>query len=228
MLKTSQYTHIIWDWNGTLLNDAWLFVDVMNSILKNRNMDTITIDRYREIFGFPVKDYYIKLGFDLEKEPFQKSGLEFIFAYEKRRYEASLYPQVIPLLTKLLTKKISHSILSAQYQPLLDDLTEFYNIRKYFIRINGLDDHSAHSKVEKGIEWMRELELLGDQEVLLIGDTGHDYEVANAIGADCLLLSHGHYSHSRLIKTGAYVINTLDDIFSFFSIDLNPIRVSHG
>ena len=70
MPKSSQYKHIIWDWNGTLLNDGWLFVDVMNSILRQRKMETITLEKYRNIFGFPIKDYYIKLGFDLEKESF--------------------------------------------------------------------------------------------------------------------------------------------------------------
>ena len=71
MLRPFQYKHIIWDWNGTLLDDGWLFVDVMNAILKRRDMNTITLEKYREIFGFPVKDYYIKLGFDLEKESFE-------------------------------------------------------------------------------------------------------------------------------------------------------------
>ena len=87
MLKPSQYKHIIWDWNGTLLDDAWLFVDIMNGVLENRNMDTITVEKYRKIFGFPVEEYYKKLGFDLEKESFYESGLEFIRAYEKRRYK---------------------------------------------------------------------------------------------------------------------------------------------
>ena len=153
MLKPSQYKHIIWDWNGTLLDDTWLFVDIMNSVLENRNMDTITIEKYRKIFGFPVKDYYRKLGFDLENESFQESGLEFIRAYEKRRYEAELHPMVDSMLSELLSMNIRHSILSAQHQTLLDDLTKHYNIRKYFTEINGLNNYYAHSKVEKGIDW---------------------------------------------------------------------------
>ena len=70
-------------------------------------MKTITLEKYREIFGFPVKDYYLKLGFDLGKEPFEKSGLEFIKEYENRRYEAQLYPQVIPLLIGLRARGIT-------------------------------------------------------------------------------------------------------------------------
>ena len=78
MLKHSQYKHIIWDWNGTLLDDAWLFVDIMNCVLKDRNMDTITLEKYRNIFRFPVEDFYRILGFDLKKESFLECGLEFI------------------------------------------------------------------------------------------------------------------------------------------------------
>ena len=219
MLRPFQYKHIIWDWNGTLLDDGWLFVDVMNAILKRREMNTITLEKYREIFGFPVKDYYIKLGFDLEKEPFEESGKEFIKGYENRRYEAQLYPQVAPLLSDLQTIGISHSILSAQHQTLLDDLTQYYNIRDHFIQVIGLDNHYAHSKVENGIRWVNRLKL-NVQEVLLIGDTDHDFEVAETIGIDCLLLSHGHHSPDRLQKTGATVVRGLNDVFQLFEIDV--------
>ena len=132
MLRPSQYKHIIWDWNGTLLNDTWLFVDIMNGVLKSHNMDTITVQKYREIFEFPVENYYKKLGFDLNKESFQKSGLEFIEIYKKRRYEAKLHPRVNSILSKLLTININHSILSAQHQTLLDDHAKYYNICKYY------------------------------------------------------------------------------------------------
>ena len=225
MLKSFHYKHIIWDWNGTLLNDAWLFVDIMNDVLINRNMNTITVEKYREIFSFPVKDYYKKLGFDLNKESFHKSGMEFIKAYKKRRYEADLYPRVNTILSKLLTiRDIHHSILSAQHQSLLNDLTKYYNICEYFIKINGLNDYYANSKVDKGIEWMKKIGLKS-KEILFIGDTDHDFEVAQALGTDCLLISHGHHCHSRLIQTGAPVIHEIVDIFQIFSIDFHSAAI---
>ena len=223
MPESFQYKHIIWDWNGTLVDDGWLFVDVMNSILQRREMDTITLEKYREIFGFPVKDYYIKLGFDLEKEPFEESGLEFIKEYENRMFEAKLYPEVISLLTKLKAAGISHSILSAQHQTLLDDLLQFYNIQDYFIEVIGLDNHYANSKIENGINWISRFDL-NLQEVLMIGDTDHDYEVAKVMGIDCLLLSHGHHCTSRLEKTGTAVFQSLHDIFNFFHIELKEVK----
>ena len=223
MNNFSQYKHIIWDWNGTLLNDGWLFVEVMNIILKRRKMKAITLENYRENFGFPVKDYYIKLGFDFDTQSFESSGLEFIKEYEKNCFKAELYPQVIPLLNELQKLGISHSILSAQHQILLDDLTRYYKIRNQFIGIIGLDNHYAHSKVKNGVDWIKQLEI-NPKKILMIGDTDHDFEVAIAMGVDCLLLSHGHNCISRLQNTGAIVINDLMELSELFEIELNEIK----
>ena len=65
---------------------------------------------------------------------------------------------------------------------------------------------------------------LSPQEILMIGDTDHDFEVAGVIGIDCLLLSHGHHCSKRLKKTGAKVVQNLMDISRFFKIDLTEIK----
>ena len=56
--------HIVWDWNGTLLDDRWLTIAVMNRLLARRNMDELTEDRYLQLFTFPGIDYNRRLGFD--------------------------------------------------------------------------------------------------------------------------------------------------------------------
>ena len=188
-------------------------------------MDTITLKKYREIFGFPVKNYYLKLGFDLDAEPFEKSGLEFIREYGKRRYEAQLYPEVISLLNELSNIGITHSILSAQHQEFLDDLTNHYNIRRFFLQVIGLNNHYASSKIDNGKRLVTNLDI-DLKKVLMIGDTEHDYEVANAIGIDCLLLSHGHHNHSRLQNTTGVVMQNLFEVFHFFGIALKQIGVN--
>ena len=69
------YKHIIWDWNGTLLDDVDIVIDCMNSLLKKRNLPLLHVDKYKDIFTFPVKDYYSQLGFDFTTEPFEKTGI---------------------------------------------------------------------------------------------------------------------------------------------------------
>ena len=60
--KIVKHKYIIWDWNGTLINDVWLLVEIMNNMLKKRNLPKIDSKKYREIFDFPVTKYYSKLG----------------------------------------------------------------------------------------------------------------------------------------------------------------------
>lgn len=67
----TKYKCLIWDWNGTLLNDLQLCVTVMSDMLKGRDLPLLTAERYREVFGFPVKDYYVKLGFNFGIESFE-------------------------------------------------------------------------------------------------------------------------------------------------------------
>ena len=66
-----KYRYIFWDWNGTLLDDVWLCVDIINYMLIKRGKSEITQSQYREIFDFSVKGYYKKAGFDFKTEPFE-------------------------------------------------------------------------------------------------------------------------------------------------------------
>ena len=72
------FRHVIWDWNGTLLDDAWLCREIMNGQLKRRGHATISRERYEEVFDFPVEGYYRKVGFRWDQETFTEAGTEFI------------------------------------------------------------------------------------------------------------------------------------------------------
>ena len=88
-----KYKHIIWDWNGTLLDARWLCVEGINNALDKRGLKTINEQMYKDIFSFPVKDYYQKLGFDFSVEPFEIAGDEFVLYYEKHFNRTKLHSQ---------------------------------------------------------------------------------------------------------------------------------------
>ena len=53
---------ILWDWNGTLLDDTRICIDAINILLKERGKNEINESIYRNIFTFPVRDYYARAG----------------------------------------------------------------------------------------------------------------------------------------------------------------------
>jgi phosphoglycolate phosphatase len=196
-MSPSRYQHIIWDWNGTLMDDAWLCVEVLNQLLQRRSLPPVSMEFYRREFGFPVVNYYRKLGFDFEKDSFEKVSHEFIETYNRRRLECSLYPGVNEVLRLLKERGVTHSVLSAYRHDTLQEIVRHYELDSHFMGINGLGDIYANSKVELGLGWIKQLPF-DPSEILLVGDTEHDYEVAQAIGVSCVLLDHGHHESTRL------------------------------
>lgn len=205
------YRHIIWDWNGTLFDDAWLCVEVMNTLLTKRGMPLTSLETYAAIFDFPVIDYYRQIGFDFSVEPFESVSTEFITRYENRRPACGLRAGAEDLLQQVQQSGVSQSILSAAKQEFLHQAVGSFGITDFFTDVNGVDDHHAFGKVEIGQAWAAGVDLPG-HEIVLIGDTVHDYEVAQAIGVDCYLIPSGHQSIERLVASGAKVLESHRDL----------------
>ena len=211
---TNNIKHIIWDWNGTLVNDAWLFVELMNEELSQRNLPLIDIQKYRQNFTFPVKKYYENLGFDFKKESFQEVGYNFIQKYKHRKHEPALFDETIEILTGISERGISQSIISAQENTLLQESIQHYNITEFFDSIIGIEHYYADSKIKIAQNNKTQLNCSEDN-ILMIGDTIHDNEVAESLNISCILFTNGHYSRRRLQKTGCIMIDSLLEINNY-------------
>ena len=206
--------HIIWDWNGTLVNDAWLFVELMNEELGQRNLPHINIQKYRTHFTFPVKKYYQNLGFDFKKEDFKEVGYNFIQKYKQRKNEPDLYINSLKILKKISTLHITQSIISAQENSLLQESIEYYKIKKYFKHVQGIEHYYADSKIEIAKTSLEGLNC-NNNEIMLVGDTKHDAEVAESLGVRCVLFSEGHYTKKRLEKLNHTIIDNHLDLIPY-------------
>ncbi len=211
-MNIENYKHIIWDWNGTIINDVALSMELINRLLSARGLKTLNVEEYREIFTIPVKNYYAELGFDFSIESFEVVGREWMDGYESRKFECGLYDGVTDVLNRIKQLGIGQSILSAYSQTTLEEMVEHHGLKKYFEHVVGLDNIYAAGKMHLGKDLMK---LLGNGkgETLLIGDTEHDYEVACEIGADCILSSNGHQSEKKLKALDCRVIENINHLF---------------
>ena len=207
-MDLKKYRHLIWDWNGTLLDDAWLCREIMNQQLHRRGLPVLSAERYEEIFDFPVEKYYRAVGFDWSRESFQEAGTEFIVEYERRKQECTLQPGGKALLADLAAGGWSQAVLSAYSHHTLEQFLGHFGVRQHFRSVAGSRDHYAAGKVGHGLKMLEELHV-SPRETLLIGDTTHDAEVARAMGVDCVLVPCGHNSRIRLAGCGVPVVENL-------------------
>ncbi|MDZ8118197.1 HAD family hydrolase [Pontiella agarivorans] len=209
-----KFKHIIWDWNGTLWDDTQLCAEINNHMLERRNLPLIDVGVYRDELVFPVDQYYCKLGFDYAKDPYHKLAEEFIAEYTARRFECPLHTGARELIATFQSLEISQAVLSAyQHDTLLEALGHF-QLLEFFDDVIGLNDIYAAGKVENGKQYIRRLET-DPVDVLFIGDTLHDFEVAEAMGVNCLLLACGHNSRPRLETAGVPVFDDLAGIRNY-------------
>ncbi len=207
----TKYKNVIWDWNGTLLNDVSACVQSMNMLLKERSLPEINEQIYKEVFTFPVKDYYEKIGFDFTREKFDGPALKFIEYFHLNLPSVQLFSDAKTILNHFHNQGKNQVILSAMEQFTLEQSVKNLRISKYFNKIVGLDDHFARSKTEQG-KYLIESKQFIRNETIMIGDTLHDKEVAESMGVDCILVAQGHQSMRRLQINGNKVFSNLLDL----------------
>ncbi len=202
---------VIWDWNGTLLDDTLLCITTINKLLDERNLATIDEKKYKELFGFPVIDFYIKLGFDFEKESFEDLSVDYMRLYMEGLKKAPLAYTATYALKRIRKKGKLQYILSVMEKPDLVNSVMQKGIKGYFSKIYGTTNKLGESKVSIG-KLLIEREQLIPRDTLLVGDTIHDYEVAMELGCQVILLSSGHQDSSRLKSLGVPVVEGLDEL----------------
>lgn len=198
--------HVIWDWNGTLLDDVSHAVKTMNPLLVDHGLRGLDIDRYRSLFEFPVLKYYQALGFDFERESFESLCHRFVDQFMIGFKECPLIPGMHSILQKTRSAVSTQSILSATDQRSLDEMVAHFELEPLFDHVFGINNKLAHSKVERGLELI-ELSGVSNLETLLIGDTLHDVEVGQALNVEVVLLDHGHQEQRRLSGSAVRILN---------------------
>lgn len=206
--------YVIWDFNGTVLDDLDLSVDLLNDLLKRQNKEEVTLDHYLEIFGFPIKDYYIRAGIDFSIEPFDILADYFIKKYQPESLKQGLNDGVRETLMQLKQMGVKNILLSASEQKNLEEQIKHFNLESLFEVILGTDNIEARGKVYRGIDYLIKHQINPD-DCIYVGDTTHDFEVAEALKVDVLLFTGGHQSKRVLGATGARLIDRISDIIEY-------------
>jgi len=207
--------HIVWDWNGTLLNDAEASCKAAADLFEKRNLGTFSIDVYRDKIVYPVINVYIEAGMDFSKETYQDVCDEYLANYLNNSHMISLHEDAVTALEIFKNKGLIQHIVSASDIGVLIQQIQSYGLMSYFVNILGQDNNRGGSKTLLAEKLVK---LVGCQphEMLFIGDTIHDYEVAKEAGMRCCLVSNGHCSEKRLKATGVPVFRNLTELAENF------------
>ena len=204
------YSRILWDFNGTILNDVQTGIVCINRLLSRRGLPTVkNTEQYRAAFCFPITRYYNNVGLTFETEPFSDLAVEWVNEYNRESPKAGLCPGVRELNSWFRRRNIAQTVFSATEIHMLErQLTEL-GILELFDDFTGLDNIHAAGKIELARAYLRDKD---PKTCLFLGDTEHDAQTAQAVGADCILIAGGHQNRRTLEQCGCPVADSLLDV----------------
>ncbi len=204
MIKT-----ILWDFNGTVMDDVGASVGAVNAMLTTRGLPLIDADWYTLHLVMPLTQFYADIGFDMQKERIEVVSEEF--QVECSKFPRPVFPEVLEALERFRKKGLRQLLFSSLHHDILTRQAEERKITHYFEGIVGRQDRSLGGK-EKAAEAYFKDNGLRAEEVLVVGDLVTDYDMADYLGCPCALIDQGHQHRKILAKTGAYVLHSADEL----------------
>lgn len=204
--------YVVWDWNGTLLDDLACAISVTNEMLAEFGLPLLDgVDDYQARFRFPVVEYYADLGFDTVEHSFATASRRYHELYLPAAEACALHDGARDALAALHGAGVGQVVISASQQDYLTAQLAPFGLDAWLDGALGIADIYAASKYAVAERWLAGSGL-DAADVLFVGDSEHDFEIADALGAGCLLFSGGHHSRARLAALGAPVIDDLREV----------------
>lgn len=209
--------HILFDWNGTLQDDAAAAVRGTNAILRDQGSPEISLERYREVFSFPARGCYEALGIRVTDENW-KALCDRFFSVFSADPSVRLVPGAREALAALRARGIGLSIVSASDEAELRRALRRHGVDGFFGAASGQSGPFAGSKVSRAKELFRSLGV-DPADAVFVGDTGHDLEAAREIGCACVLVATGYESRRRLEGRGVPVLDSVAELPAWLGLE---------
>lgn len=210
----SPIEHVIFDWNGTLIDDLALAVRGVNHVGASLGVPPIDNDIYRRNFCFPIRDFYTRIGFDFENNSFEAAMTQYLSLFDSNVHECDLQPGVKEAISWAQLAGMSVSILSASHEEILQNTLRHHGLEAEFDHLMGLQNTTANGKFAIAAELNAKLGNPG-KRALMVGDTVHDLEVANAHGWQAAIITRGHQGPEHFSDRGVFLISDLNALAEY-------------
>ncbi len=204
---------IIWDFNGTLLDDVETSIATVNDSLKKYSLPLTDLEEYRKNITMPITDYYAK-HFDLSVIPMAELAAGYLSGFELYHHLLKPGKGALSALKALKERGMRQCVVSSYEQGRIEKLLREFGMYEFMDGISGAEDTKCESKVQRGERWIKE-QGIDPENALVVGDLTHDFEMAQAMGARCLLFAGGHQDKERLLACGVPVIDDLTEVLNY-------------
>ncbi|MFD8977398.1 MULTISPECIES: HAD family hydrolase [Streptomyces] len=202
--------HLVWDWNGTLLDDIGAVIGATNAAFAELGLEQITLEQYRELYTVPVPKFYERL---MGRLPTDAEWIVMDDAFHRhywaRAEDCGLTVGAAELLAARQDSGFTQSLLSLAPHAELIPLVRRHGIAERFVRMDGRVDQSTDGKAGHMVRHLAALGAVPADRVVVIGDAADDAVAAAHVGAKAVLYTGGSHSRASLERVGVPVVDSL-------------------
>lgn len=204
-------SHIVWDWNGTLLHDIDAVIEATNAAFAEIGLPPITLARYRELYCVPVPRFYERL---LGRLPTENEWAEMDTVFHRHYFarveDAGLAEGAARLLAELRAAGTTQSLCSLAPHEHLVPLVRRHGIEEHFARVDGSRrDGPSKGKALQMAAHVAALDGFDPRRTVVVGDAVDDALAAAHVGARAVLYTGGSHSRASLETAGVPVVDSL-------------------
>ena len=192
-----RYPLIVFDWDGTIIDSTGTIAECIQQAAAEMGLPVPHDEQARHVIGLGLHD---SLRRAVPELPASRYG-DFVALYRKyflaREDSMKLFPGMRELLSTL-GERHSLAVATGKSRKGLDRALDAGGLRQYFAASRCADETNPKPHPAMLTELMEEL-ARDKSEVLMIGDTSHDLEMANAAGVDSIGVTYGAHHESGLL-----------------------------
>ena len=201
--------HVVWDWNGTLLDDLPIVIEAANVSLSRHGVAPIDEQTYRDHFTRPIRRFYDHLfGRPVSDGEWQSLNDGYHHEYYALVEKAPLTGDALQALDRVDGVPWTQSLLSMSTHDTLLGVLEAKEVFDRFARIDGLRGETGGLK-EEHLRVHLEVQGIDPRHAIVVGDTPDDYSAARGVGANPILYDGGSHHLHVLESLDAPVAGTL-------------------
>jgi phosphoglycolate phosphatase-like HAD superfamily hydrolase len=201
--------HVVWDWNGTLLDDLPIVIEAVNRALGALGEGPITADDYRDHYTRPVRHFYDGLfGRVVTDEEWLRLNTTFHDTYFTLANEVDLATGARDAMTMIESSGWTQSLLSMSPSDWLGKIVHRLDLTHVFDLVDGLAGPTGGLKAQH-LEMHLESLAVDGEATVMIGDTPDDVAAARHVGATAILFHGGSHHMEVLEAEGVPIAETL-------------------
>ncbi len=200
-----KYRLVVFDWDGTIMDSTGLIAECIQHAAADCGLPPPTLDAAKHIIGLGLADSTRALFPGADETTLQQFAACYRTRYVPRDGEVLLYQGIETVLKNLAHTDRFLAVATGKPRRGLDRAFAHCGLQHHFHYTRCADEGFAKPHPDM-LEKLMAFTAVPAHETLMIGDTTHDMDMAEAAGCDAVGVSYGAHTLDKLAQSAHRVI----------------------